>query len=987
MRSKAPLLLVAVVALAALAFFLTRGQSSEPLVDGLGGVSVADETPTPQEDVELAGVGAGSANVARAAVGAAVAPVATLDEGAHPWAGKLAGVVGRLVEEDGTPVTEMRVELLEGDFSSLMKIEHSALQLESPDLDEDFTDDEGRFHLDGARRGAYHVLNIGRGTGRATLRVIEQALEHGELTDLGDIVMLAFGTIVGTVIDEDGEPVAGARVRAAPVPDIVMQSGILDLREGSVVAGGEEDDRKMAFDIPRRAFQLYERLPIPTTTTAADGSFRLEGVVPGMIAGGADKPEHVAATFGSVELGAGEEKDVGELELLFGRTITGQVTDGAGKPVAGVEVAAGALNPLFPAGLMQPAGVTDESGNYSLDGIPEEGALLGIARRTRSEAWLTADGKPGQDVVDFVLPTATPVLVKVRDQEGEPVPDAEIYLTGTSSDMDMFGGMMAMTMLEGSSGERAKATEIEIGDYLLKDVTYGEWAVEARAPGFAPAYGDVVHSGEGTSITLNATRGNYLRVTVTEAATGNPVPTGHAMLVAPKGPLFDSYAAAWTNAEGVCELGPLSATFLEDVNTGRSFFGGVSVVVEHPEHGTTYVDVKKDLAFIEGTLDVAVAMPPSCTVEGRVTWAGEAPAGLYMLVLRNADERNVKAQSTAPPRTTLSNQEGRFKFTGVAPGEYKMLVMERWLEGDPISLMIEQKEPVMLEDRRFEVEPGDPTFVEFALSETGAGPTGRFAGRITADGAGVPDLKVRIRGLPGDDLEIMTNSLGEFETPEISTMERVGIQIKGPVPMADGSLQDQEIYDDWDRVAADEVKRIDIDLSSQKVIIAVVDRNSGDPISDAKISLKRDGRRRWRGGQTATSNGKGIAEIILPKEGEQEMFVTHPDYGRLTMTVRPSDNGETIRAELQPSVVCKGTVIAPEGGLGGRAFVRVKGQRGGEGWSQVDPEELTFSFSNMMPGKHRAEMWAGAQGLIEVEFELGSNGSEDIVLDFMNPAD
>lgn len=987
MRSKAPLLIVAAVALAALAFFLTREQGSEPLLDGLGGASAVEEAPAAEEEVQLAGVGSGLASAARAAVEAVAAPATSVDEGSHPWAGKLAGVVGRLVEEDGTPVTEMRVELLEGDISSLMKIEHSALQLASPDLDEDFTDEEGRFHLDGARRGAYHVLNIGRGTGRATLRVIEQALEHGELTDLGDIVMPAFGTIIGTVIDEDGEPVAGARVRAAPVPDVVMQSGVLDLREGSVVAGGEEDDRKMAFDIPRRAFQLYERLPIPTTTTAADGSFRLEGVVPGMIAGGADKPEHVAATFGSVELSAGEEKDVGELELLFGRTITGKVTDGAGKPVAGVEVAAGALNPLFPAGLMQPAGITDEFGAYSLDGIPEEGALLGIARRTRSETWMTADGKPGQDVVDFVLPTATPILVKVRDQEGEPVPDAEVFLTGTSEDMDMFGGMMAMSMLEGSSAEKAKATEIEAGDYLVADVTYGEWAVEARAPGFAPAFGDVVHSGEGTSITLNATRGNYLRVMVTEAATGNPVSTGHAMLVAPKGPLFDSYASAWTNAEGICELGPLSATFLADVNTGRSFFGGVSVVVEHPDHGTTYVDVKEDLAFIEGTLDVAVAMAPSCTIEGRVTWAGESPAGLYMMVLRNADERNVKTQATAPPRTTLSNQEGRFKFTGVAPGDYKMLVMERWLEGDPISLMIEQKEPVMLEDRKFAVEPGDATFVEFALSDSGAGPTGRFAGRITADGAGVPGLKVRVQGLPGEDLEIVTNSLGQFETPEISTMENVGIRIAGPIPMSDGSMEEQEIYNDWDRVAANEVKRIDIDLSSQKVIIAVLDRISGNPISGAKVSLKREGRRRFRGGQTATSNEKGIAEIILPNEGEQEMYVSHPDFGRLTITVRPSDDGETIRAELQPAVPCKGTVIPPDGGLGSRAFVRVQGLRGGDGWKPIDSEEMTFQFDNMMPGQHRAEMWAGGQGLLVTEFQLGPNGSDGIVLDFTNLVD
>ena len=205
MRSKAPLLIVAVVVLAALAFFLTRGQGTEPLVDELGGATVVDDTPDVQEDVQLAGVGSGPKKDARAAVERATVEAVSIDDDSHPWAGKLAGVIGRLVEEDGTPVTDMRVELLEGDFSSLMKVEHAALRLESPDLDEDFTDAEGRFALDGARRGAYHVLNIGRGTGRATLRLIEQALEHGEQTDLGDIVLPAFGTLIGTVIDEDGD--------------------------------------------------------------------------------------------------------------------------------------------------------------------------------------------------------------------------------------------------------------------------------------------------------------------------------------------------------------------------------------------------------------------------------------------------------------------------------------------------------------------------------------------------------------------------------------------------------------------------------------------------------------------------------------------------------------------------------------------------------------------------------------------------------------
>ena len=51
----------------------------------------------------------------RANVDDALVGDGALDDGAHP-AGKLAGVTGRIVEEDGTLVVAMRVELLEVDL-------------------------------------------------------------------------------------------------------------------------------------------------------------------------------------------------------------------------------------------------------------------------------------------------------------------------------------------------------------------------------------------------------------------------------------------------------------------------------------------------------------------------------------------------------------------------------------------------------------------------------------------------------------------------------------------------------------------------------------------------------------------------------------------------------------------------------------------------------------------------------------------------------
>ena len=170
-----------------------------------------------------------------------------------------------------------------------------------------------------------------------------------------------------------------------------------------------------------------------------------------------------------------------------------------------------------------------------------------------------------------------------------------------------------MNMFEGFDPEPAKSREVEPGDYEVGNVTYGDWSVEARAPGYAPAFGEVKHTGDGTSLTLTMTRGNVIRVTVTDEVTGELLPKAHAMLMGPKGGFMGSYAGGFTDEEGVAELGPCRAPSSRTCKSGRSFFGGVSVVVEHPEHGTSYEDVADDLAFVDGSIDVAVALPARCT--------------------------------------------------------------------------------------------------------------------------------------------------------------------------------------------------------------------------------------------------------------------------------------------------------------------------------------------------------------------------------------
>ena len=999
MRAKLFALAAALIAAAVAAFFLldSGGGDEAPPTD-VGRRDQGREAEEPDRD-ELAGVSAAEREAARTVAEAPVGP--RLGSGAigddHPWAGQLAGVTGRLVEEDGSPVAGLPVELMEVDVTSLLKTEHSPLGLDSPDVDSAVSGEDGRFVLDGARISAYHALSIGRGTGRAQLRLVDQALENGQRTDLGDIVLPAFATIVGTVIDEDGEPVEGARIRALPVPRIVMDVGTLDVREGVSVFAHEPEDpieESFVFDVPDRVFTYLERLPIPTTYSGEDGTFRLEGVMPGSVSGGADAAGHVAAVFGQIDLEAGDEHDVGELELLFGRDVTGRVVDLAGEGVAGADVLVGATLAMAPVAILQPAGVSDDDGYFSIEGIPETGQLVAVARRTSNDSWAPAQAQGLSTNIEVKLPTAYPVTVRLNDAEGEPVPGAEIILRSNEDTNQMMQMVFAMEMLRGEAPQPAPSREVEPGVYEVDRVTFGSWQVEANAPGFADAYGTVNHTSEGTSLTMTMSRGKMLRVTALDGATGEPVANAHVALVGPRGMMFDAYESAFTDETGVTELGPLSDTWYEDMTSnGRGFMNGVSVVAEHPKFGKALQAVNQDSA------EVALEMPVSCTVQGRVHWGGEDPSAVYMLALRHQEREKPMVQMMEPPRTSVSNLTGHFRFTGVAPGTYMLTVMERYFDGDPIKLIVDQKEPTLIEDRQIVVEVGEPTFVDVELSPSGEGPKGAFVGRITSNGGPLAGLTVEVRS-GGDTIEeIVTDGAGEFETQEYPVMERYRVRISGEVPQPDGSLKDQEIFSERRRPKSGEPDRIDIDLTYSAIVVQVVDAGTGAPKANIRASLSKADRRRWRGqtgGQIDPSGADGMLNILLPDNDEYRLTLEGEDIAKTTVDIDASrivGAAPHMTVRVESAVPCSGTIVLPDGD--DTNWFRVVRATGEEpegfgnpddeiGWFSADEEDDTFSVPGMLPGQYRAQLWNGPGGFRTVEFELGPNGDTGLVLDFAN---
>ncbi len=977
MQSRHILLAVGAIALAAVAWFvLSSGEPAGPSAPVIQSVTPdSEDAPVPSDDLADIRVQEAVAKTTREAA-AVEALVVEADEEDHPWAGMLAGLTGRLVEPDGTPVVAMRVELIEADASLLFSAEHGALGADELEIGESFTDAEGRFMFEGARDGSFHAFNIDRGGGRATLRLVEQSVEHGGLTDVGDIVMEEFGTLIGTVIDEDGEPVPGARVRATVIPDIAVQTGVLDVREGVVVTG---DDADAAFELPPSAFAILERLPIPTTTTLEDGSFRLEGVPIGMVSGGVDMEGHVAARIGPINM-TPTEIDVGELELLFGRTVTGSVKNLLGEPVPGVTVCAGALHPVFDVAIMQPAGVTDELGQFSVQGIPEEGNIVGAMKRHRSEPWVVGKANGAASHIDFVLPVAGKVICTVVDEESEPVTGADVRLrlaAGEDNEMSWmmniaFAGRMPMQQTT------AKPTETP-GVYIVENLAQGKWTAEVRAPGRGVVREEFEHEGSESRVTVRSPKGQMIRVAVIDEVTGDPLPKAHATLLGPEGFLFTALASGFTGKDGTTSLGPLAPEWREDAMSDAVWMKETVVSVEHPLYGTAKTKVE------EGVTEVTIAMPPACTIQGAVSWGGGPPGDVYMVMLRWNDDSDAMAQAMMLPRTAITNLEGRFKITGLAPGAYEVYLMERYFDGNPFKNIIEQKEPTMVDKTEVVADPEAPAEMVFELSPEGLGPAGSFAGRVTVDDNPIAGAEIKV-GRRDPDV-YFTDGNGQFETDEYPVIRGRRIVIMADVPTAEGGTERQEVYNSWRTPKEGEVLRIDVELSFTPIKILVVDAQTGAPVPGVNLRLNAEGSWRGRrGGNKLESNSRGEANTVLPDKKTYSVVATSKLYAQASAKVSSAtlEDG-SITIELKPEVPCAGRIVLPaDAAREGKMYLNVTSP-GFEGdWAPVDAEELTFELSRMSPGDYEARIWSGPQnGMLTTSFTLMDGGDTGLLLEFV----
>lgn len=893
----------------------------------------------------------------------------------------LSGVRGRLVEEDGTPIPNKKVELYELKLEPILggfDLDFNAMpeELGRFDVAATVSGEDGVFSLKGALADALHLLAIDFGGMRPSFRILDVALERGQLCDLGDIPLAPALTLTGTVVGDDGAPVPGARVRALPalpIPPPVLEAGLQDIRSDSVglLLAAEA---KMVIELPAWARALLDRLPIPATTTREDGGFTLVGAPTGIITLLADKAGRLGVVRGGLTTGRKKEMNVAPLTLTSGRTLTGRVVAGKA-PVVGARVYAGAAIEVEKehVAIGQPAGRTDADGRFTLSGAPVNGGPCVALQLEERGPW-ELFGPFDRDDFVIELPPRAQLTVRVHDGAGKPVDHAKIVFADAGP-VGMAPFMNIARSLKGNVKEEAG------GIYRFDALPVGKWEARVRADGFGVGHASFDFTGNGAEIEVTLPPEFRAAVRVVDAVDGSPIEYAlvSAMSEAPMFSIPTFVASARTGPDGRCELRRLP---LEDralvVRARHSRYVATAAKVEPPADPSAPVTVELKCAG-------------GGALVGRVRMAGEPPPKRLMLGISPDNGGGREAPDMELPRMALTDGDGAFHARHLAAGHYEYHLYTRFLFAEPTSFLQEGfHEPDELAKGDFTIEEGKETALEIDATPLDQLEPCTVRGVVRRDGRPAPGLGVSVSGR--SHAQTKTDDTGRFEMADVKPGD-VEVQVDGRDGEAQGTL-----YSESFRLQSAEVKDLSIDLHYVEVTLFVHDAQ-GHPVEGAQIQANRarevDASSKERAaaiGVFGSTGADGKAKLALARAGAWTFSAQSDERGRGSAAVDVPSHGfdRPIDLALDPGVRCAGRIefegIVPS--AEGSWWVSIEpfgesvaGLGGAE--ATVDEKERTFSIVGLTPGTWRATFFSGdVKPMISAPFTLTSQGDTNLVLRF-----
>ena len=875
---------------------------------------------------------------------------------------KALGIVkGRVVEEDGTPVPGFKVEAyganaidLVASLGTIMEDERTELKLLKGETQ---TAEDGTFRLVGLESWTIHLLGFGLGGPRPTVRLLDAAPGPGEIVDLGDIVLAPYGVITGIVLEKGSEkPVSGVRIRAADVPQAVFLTGLQDFRTGSsfLVRWGQDF---RVLDPPSVLLSFLGLLPFPTTQTAADGTFRLEGVPLGTHTVLADRRGFVTAWEWPVAVTREEEKDVGTIFMDRGVSCEGRVVDVNGEAVPDAEVRLGTMYGVAELIVLQPSVFSRSEGKFAARGLPPK-AGYAVVRRLEADPWtIFGPFDPELEPPTIVLPPTYDLRVTVSDSEGTRLDGAGLKIRPVSGDFDLFAFNPPV-----EPTARMKRPEPGVIDII--ELPPGKYGLVVRASGYGVVHEEVELEGGPLLKELILEPAEPARVRVLSQRTKQAVEWAE-VVVSPTEDLWFNprrLSSARTDATGLATIHSLAA-------------GSYRVTASHP----LYAFAAEEMT-IPGE-ETMVLLEDGGAIEGQVHRGGSPHEAPFLI---GAFPVSVDHLAEITPRMTVTDLDGVFSLTHLSPGTWKVSVLKRVLDKDLLNLdKMKYKGPLV--SCETEVQSGVTTRLEIDLSRQTSGPRGHVTGAVTLNGR--PAVGAVLHIFAKQRYSAFVGETGLFdmgEVPEGEHLLRI-VSLPGPTGQYDLSIGRRV------KVQKEIPAEVYFEILTGQIEGKVVRETDGSSVRGVRVTAELENEDEEYKVRLSTATGlDGTFRFDGVPVGIFKLDATsHENPSRPVSGVEVTYGGVAGPVELvlvSPAIVT-GRIVLPEGCDSPRWLgMMVKGKEqtsGTDKWVWVSRDELTFETRELIPGTYSARVhgdFGEGVGFKPVEIQVQERGVTDLLI-------